>query len=494
MIMLKVLSFFCLIAIVSGLSPHPGALIRLSTGAVDNAVKSIVDVLNQHIQEVQIPDQSKKEHHIHLEARNIKLEKFNIDRNRVGVTTNDNTVSFSAQHIEFKVSFHYQVHKKHLFSKSGNCAISVDDGHVAASLRLTANNGHPVISLLSKDAGMGGLHYKCHGDLFDHIINWLSGVIKPEIKKAIDTAIEKAISEAFPSINQKLAQIPTDRPLSNFLSAFHVDYSIFGQPSTTPQMTRVSVLSQFYLDGHKDDNPPSVFPSPGAFPDGPPEGDFCLNIDSNLVFKSAAYAYLKSDKSTFHLDKPIFGKLPESKRKFFDCDCSGALCLVTLLPSLKSTCKPGETVDIHGTVKLGGDIKADDRGLIISAEGDSTFQLGTEPDKGITLLSLNASVGVLLEKSVHIQNWSLFGHVSVFQTHLSASTPAGAIAPAIVEKIWEFALADLAQLVINEALGGGIPLPPLKFITFDKVGIKFTGPLVQVCSNVNIDFNKLIHI
>uniref|UniRef100_A0A7E4VVQ1 BPI1 domain-containing protein n=1 Tax=Panagrellus redivivus TaxID=6233 RepID=A0A7E4VVQ1_PANRE len=493
--MFKLPLFFCLIVVVLGLSPHPGALIRLSTAAVDNAVKSIVDVLNEHIQEVQIPDQSEKKHHIHLEARDIKLERFNIDRNTVGVNTNtDNTVSFIAQHIEFKVSFHYQVKRKHLFSKSGHCSISVGDGHVASSLRLTADNGHPVISLLSKDAGMGDLHYKCHGDLIDHIINWLSGIIKPKIKKAIDDAIEKAIEQAFPKINEKLVQIPTDRPLSSSLAAFHVDYSIYDQPSTTPQMTRISVLSQFYLDGHKDDNPPSVFPSPGAFPDGPPERDICLNVDSNLVFKSAAYAFLTSDKSTFHLDKPVFGRLPENKRKFFDCDCAGELCLITLLPSLKSICKPGETVDIHGTVKLGVDIIADDRGLIISAQTDSIFQLGPVPGQGVTLLNLNAAVGVLLEKTVHIQDWSLFGHVSVFQTHLSATTPLGAIAPEIVQKIWEFALADLAELVINEALGGGIPLPPLKFITFDQVDIKFTGPLVQVCSNVNIDFSKLIHL
>ena len=47
-------------------------------------------------------------------------------------------------------------------------------------------------------------------------------------------------------------------------------------------------------------------------------------------------------------------------------------------------------------------------------------------------------------------------------------------------------------MIANGVLDNGMPLPPIDFITFQNAEIKFNGPLVEFCSDFNVDFMKML--
>jgi hypothetical protein len=96
----------------------------------------------------------------------------------------------------------------------------------------------------------------------------------------------------------------------------------------------------FRYKGHRDDNPPTIKPS-GKYPDYSSPKAVCIDVDSNLMFASAAYAFNVSDQSKMVIADDVFGKLKPSLRNAFSCDCQGVLCFTTFFPELKKECKSG---------------------------------------------------------------------------------------------------------------------------------------------------------
>jgi hypothetical protein len=80
----------------------------------------------------------------------------------------------------------------------------------------------------------------------------------------------------------------------------------------------------------------------GAYPQYASPQDLCIDVDSNLMFSSAAYAFNHSDLATkIVISDEDFWHLKPKKRSYFSCDCLGDLCFTQALPKIKEKCKTG---------------------------------------------------------------------------------------------------------------------------------------------------------
>ena len=272
------------------------------------------------------------------------------------------------------------------------------------------------------------------------------------------------------------------------LSGFFADYGISSNPTFTPEELRIPIVSQFYYKGHRDDNPSTVYPSDNPFPTSASSELFCVNIDSNLAFRSAVYAFNISGKNVFEVNQEIFSQVPTAK-DFFKCGCANEHCLVKLLPDLAEKCPEEKSFSISGRVKIEADLLANNSGLIFYFFEYSNFTIETVLTD---ILHIDTKVGVLLEKDITVENNLFHGKADIFYTELSASYKNSSILPSILDKIWEFGLKNVFHFLINDILNDGVPMPKLDFMNFTDVQLSFNNSFVQVCSNVDIDFDKLL--
>uniref|UniRef100_A0A914QNV2 Lipid-binding serum glycoprotein C-terminal domain-containing protein n=1 Tax=Panagrolaimus davidi TaxID=227884 RepID=A0A914QNV2_9BILA len=483
--MMKIKAFLLLTIIVSAafcLSSKPGARIRLRTDALNSAARSLIDELNAMGNNIQVPDQSTKWHMFHLEISSIVVKNLNIDRNQLSILTG-------------RVSFHYKIKLgKHGPHKSGSCDASVDGSSAKIKFGISEQNSHPLLNLIDKSANINDLNYHCRGGWVSKLLNLFKHALKGFLKKEIKNFAEKDIGTLIPKMANKLLAIPIEHELRGKLDGTYVNYGLSSSPKLNNQMLNIPLIMQFWYKGHKNDNPATVYPSSQPFPTAVPPQMFCVDIDSNLAARSAIYAFNVSDKSTFTIGDSNFKRLSKDKQQFFDCSCVGNRCLIIDIPDLTKQCTKDKKFGIYGKVKVGGDIYVNNSGIILFADATFDFKLGNGigQETGPSLLTVKADLDVLLEKTVHIQNWNLIGKFDVLFTSLSANSTFGPIAPHIINDIWNFVIKDIVELLANDALASGIPLPPLNFITFNNVHLHFDNPIIQTCSDVVFDFKKLL--
>jgi hypothetical protein len=113
------------------------------------------------------------------------------------------------------------------------------------------------------------------------------------------------------------------------------------------QVTIFDCYVVFRYKGHREDNPPTIKPS-GSYPIYGASRDACLDVDSNLMFASAAYAFNVSEQSKMVIADDVFSRLKPSIQHFFSCDCSGLLCFTTMFKELKKECTPGTGCSKNG--------------------------------------------------------------------------------------------------------------------------------------------------
>uniref|UniRef100_A0AC34F9J9 Uncharacterized protein n=1 Tax=Panagrolaimus sp. ES5 TaxID=591445 RepID=A0AC34F9J9_9BILA len=497
--MLQIKVFLILTLIFSAvfcLSSKPGAQIRLRTDALTSAAKSLIDEVNTLGNNVQVPDQSTKWHMLHLEISQIFVKNLNIDRNQVSIVTGtDNSIGLQCNSLGVAISFHYKLKLgKHGPHKSGSCDASIDGSSARIKLGISEQNSHPLLNLIDKSANINDLNYHCQGGWISKLLNLFKHALKGFLKNEIKNFAEREIETLIPKITNKLLTIPIEHELHGKLAGTFVNYGLSSSPKLNNQMLNIPLIMQFWYQRHKNDNPATVYPSPQSFPTSVPSQMFCVNIDSNLAGRSAVYAFNVSDKSTFSIGDSIFKRLSKDKQQFFDCNCVSTRCLIKDIPDLATKCLKNKKFGIHGNIKVGGDIYVNNSGIITFADAIFDFKLGNGngQETGPSLLTVKANLDLLLEKTVHIQNWNVFGKIDVLSTSLSANFTSRPIDLHIINGIWNFVMKEIVESIANDGLAAGIPLPPLDFITFKNVNLLFDSPIIQACSDVEFDFKKLL--
>uniref|UniRef100_A0A914YJK1 Lipid-binding serum glycoprotein N-terminal domain-containing protein n=1 Tax=Panagrolaimus superbus TaxID=310955 RepID=A0A914YJK1_9BILA len=379
--MLRIKVFLYLTFIFSAafcLSSKPGAQIRLRTDALNSAAKSLIDEVNAIGNNIQVPDQNTKWHMFHLEISQIDVKNLKIDRNQVSIITgSDNSIGLQCNSLGVAISFHYKLKLgKHGPHKSGSCDASIGGSSARIKLSIAEKNSHPLLNLLDKSANINDLKYHCRGGWISKLLNLFKHALKGFLKKEIKNFAENEIGTLIPKMTNKLLSIPIEHELHGKLNGTFVNYGLSSSPKLNNQMLNIPLIMQFWYQGHKNDNPDTVYPSPQSFPTSVPSQMFCVNIDSNLAGRSAIYAFNVSDKSTFSIGDSTFKRLSKDKQHYFDCNCVSSRCLIKDIPDLAKKCLKGKKLGIHGNVKVGGDIYVNNSGIISFADALFDFKLG----------------------------------------------------------------------------------------------------------------------
>ena len=329
-------------------------------------------------------------------------------------------------------------------SKSGYCDVKFKGGSFADfSLKFENRNSRPYITLISSKLRAREFDFVCHGDLLDVFLNVLRSIFRPIFSQLLNDAMNREVPKLLRQITNALSKIPVETELRGTGRGFYINYGLAGDPLLSNDQLRIPLITQFWYKNHKDDNPKTVFPTPGVFPPEPPAQHFCATVDTNLAFKSGVYAFNVSEKSVFILGKTFFQQLPSEKENFFNCDCEGDKCLTSLVEYTKQKCEKGNGIGIKGFVKVSSDLKPVDKGLMLYANGYGNFTLGwTEPeiskwanDNGINLLTFFADVSVLIHKNMTVRNLTLHGSIEIIPTKLTAVAGGFIISELITNKV-----------------------------------------------------------
>uniref|UniRef100_A0A914PPG9 Uncharacterized protein n=1 Tax=Panagrolaimus davidi TaxID=227884 RepID=A0A914PPG9_9BILA len=490
----------------NALSPHPGAVIRISPESIKQQIYSLLGAIEEVGRTFYYPDTGyhkvPRTRGLRLRLLEIRVTELSINKDKTVVNIDEQgNIFFEVNDITVACSAHYRLHWNQIVpvTFAGDVWGKGSETSISVKLKIENRNERPFLTNVDKKFHVGSITFKGKGGDIGWLLNIFRGTLKPYVLSLINDNGNTMLGDILNKLSQDLQKMKIESGLKT--PGFNVNFGLMNQPQLKPSELRIPIIAQFWFNGHRDDNPPTVFPSKDPFPLNPPDRQFCLNIDSNLAFRSAVYAFNVSDKAVFRIDQPIFGKLSPERRNFMLCDCQGENCLISMVPKLKEKCPNGKSIWIHGILQIGADLLANNSGLIFYASGNGNFSVDFgdeydaegEEENALTLLSMKANVGVLIEKNVTISDWTVHGKSKIFYTHLEATTIFGDIIPKpVLELIWSTALKDVAQIIANGVLDNGMPLPPIDYISFKNAQIKFNGPLVEFCSDFNVDFMKIL--
>ena len=270
---------------------------------------------------------------------------------------------------------HYRIRDTHFIpvTFAGDVWGKGSETSISVKLKMENRNNRPFFTIIEQNFHVGSITWKGKGGDISWFLNQFRGTLKPVILKEVNKAGNKMLVQMLNKLSEGLQTMKIESELKT--PGFNINFGLFNQPQSTPAQLRIPIVGQFWFKGHKDDNPPTVFPSKEPFPLEPPKRQFCLNLDSNLTFRSAVYAFNVSDRAVFRIDQPIFGKLAPERRNFMLCNCQGDNCLVSMVPKLKEKCPNGKSIWIHGILQIGADLLANNSGLIFYASGNGNFSV-----------------------------------------------------------------------------------------------------------------------
>uniref|UniRef100_A0A914D0B8 Lipid-binding serum glycoprotein C-terminal domain-containing protein n=1 Tax=Acrobeloides nanus TaxID=290746 RepID=A0A914D0B8_9BILA len=290
-------------------------------------------------------------------------------------------------------------------------------------VKVVNRNGQPQLDVKQTSVDVGGLDISFSGDILAPIAEAIVNMMDDDIKDIVQKAVIENLQDAGASFTKAIDKIPMETEMHGSTRNFYINYMLTGDPWVANNDFIVPIISQFWYKGHREDNPPTIKPS-GSYPIYSASRDACLDVDSNLMFASAAYAFNVSEQSKMVIADDVFSRLKPSLQHFFSCDCSGLLCFTTMFKELKKECTPGNRVKIDVVAKLQTEIHFNNTGAYILASAQSSFIAETKDYKNpVTLMELDAEVGIHLASSIEVKKWVVFGKVDVFYTKLAAKSP-----------------------------------------------------------------------
>uniref|UniRef100_A0A914CVM1 Uncharacterized protein n=1 Tax=Acrobeloides nanus TaxID=290746 RepID=A0A914CVM1_9BILA len=203
----------------------------------------------------------------------------------------------------------------------------------------------------------------------------------------------------------------------------------------------------------------------------PEDKNMCIDIDTNLMLGSAAYAFRISPISNFVLKDVDFG----DHEYFFSCSCEYQQCFTTFFPELKDKCSEGKKILIDVDSKI-FKLTFDDKGSpYVLAKGTGEFKIYPKEDDDFkqseTLLVIEAFVGIQLDEGkVNVTNWKTYAQIKIFNKNLTATSKfIPQISNVTIETLWDQILQDIATKSANDLIRSGLPLPRAYFTRISNV-------------------------
>uniref|UniRef100_A0A1I8ACJ3 BPI1 domain-containing protein n=1 Tax=Steinernema glaseri TaxID=37863 RepID=A0A1I8ACJ3_9BILA len=468
----------------------PGAEIQVNQRGLDAFAQVGVSLLNKRIPGMSIPDASSfmsEDIHFDWSLWDIKIDKFHVDETKTGVSGQP---SDKIEDLSFDITANYRIKVREGWvhaSKSGTIEAWTSGAKTEVTVSITLDNGRPHLNPVYCDANLGDFEIKFHGGLISKIIDIFRKAIAKHLKSKLNGVICDEVTKIVSQEgNGLIATVPFEYNFGGDASGFHVDYSLTSSPYATNQYIGIPVLGKFWYDGHRGD---SAIPKPtGAVKPLARNEMVCIALDGQGLFGSATYAFRQSPKSHFNIDSNVLRHFPAKISQYFTCDCTGKECITTLIPEIKAFCKPGASlvVDAEATAFPGFHFNAS--GAYLSVQGKGEFKMVLPDGLSTPLFELDATIGILIQSNLRIENWVIKGDVKLYSAELSARSPVVPISTNHIQALWKEALSAVVSGIADTVLSHGIPLPNLPKATPVDPKFAFSSNELLFCCDLKPSF------
>ncbi|XP_040186507.1 bactericidal permeability-increasing protein-like [Rana temporaria] len=449
----------CLVVLGRADTGNPGAVVRITQKGLDYARQIGINVLQQKLSSIQLPDYSGSydvgflgsvDYHI----SGMAITSVQLPSSQIVFVPN---VGLKVSIDQAFIAIHGNWGVKYLFvSDSGDFDLQVLRISISVGLSLGSDgSGRPTVSTSDCSANIGDM--KVH---FTDTIDWLVNLFDDAIASSLRQTMQNQICpQVIDAVNNHLQPVLQSLPVSVKLDhVAAIDYSLTGPPTVTPGNLDVHMKGEVFEIAHRATPPFS--PPPLSLPE-----DHNLMVYfavSDYLFNTAGYVYQSAGKLVFNVTDDM---VPKGSPMRLNTSAFGILIpqlekmYPDMLMKLVITSHSAPSLNINpGNVSMAPLVDIQAYAILPNSSLAPLFLLNLKTD---------VFANVAVNSSRIVGNLKL-SRVDIELKH----SDVGPFSVGLIQTAVNFYLSSTLLPKVNEKLNEGIPLPLLDHVQLENIILK----------------------
>ncbi|XP_059508846.1 bactericidal permeability-increasing protein-like [Stegostoma tigrinum] len=452
------------------LCTNPGLKVRVTQKALDYGRQVGVQVLQQRLKALHIPDISGTVHvrmigRIKYAVMGIRIDNFGLPQSTIGFYAGTG-IKLSINNANIRISGKWRV-RCHFMKHHGSFVIMVSGLSISEAIGMTRDEtGRPAVHSAGCTASIGNIIIKFSGRL-RKLYNLLAHLLKGSIRSSLIRQICPKVSGAINGLEEHLRNMKVVSHVDKYAV---IDYSLVNPIEITDAFMGLDFKGEFYSVVKREE--PPFKPPPVLLPD---QTDHMMYLGlSDFFVNSAGFAYYRAGAlnmnitddmipkhSPIRLNTSTFGAVIHQVEKLYPN--------MLMLMSFQANQQPV--------------LKVAPNNITIQASGDiNTFAI--LPNSSLAplfVLGISASVSA----QVTISEMKLIGSLKLNRLLLSLKhSDVGSFQVNILQSILNFAVKIVVLPKINERLANGFPLPRVDHLSFVNPLIKVNQDVLVIATDI----------
>uniref|UniRef100_UPI00398F87FC bactericidal permeability-increasing protein-like isoform X1 n=2 Tax=Pristiophorus japonicus TaxID=55135 RepID=UPI00398F87FC len=453
------------------LCTNPGLKARVTQKALDYGRQVGVQILQQKLREIQIPDVSGKTRvpvigSVRYKITEMRIGDFRLPQSAIGFYAGTG-MKLSIDNAYIRMRGRWRV--KYLFiSDSGSFDLTVSRLSISEAIGMTRDNtGRPAVHSASCTANVGNLNIRFHGGA-----SWLYNLFSSSLEKPIHSSLNQQIcpkvSGAINGLEQSLKTMKISSRVDKYAE---IEYSLVNPIAITNTFMDLDFKGEFYsVAQHKE---PPFKPLPISLSK---QADRMMYLGiSDFFANSAGFAYYGAGALQVNITDDMIP--PKYPIRLNTSSFSGFAPRIAKL-------YPNMLMLMHLHASREPVLKATPGNLTIQAFGalDTFAILPNSSLAPLFVLDISASVSA----EVAIAQMKLTGSLNLNSLRLSlAHSDVGPFKVASLQGLLNFVLKLVVLPKVNERLAQGFPLPSVDHLIFINPLLKVDQDFLVIATDLH---------
>ncbi|XP_067856769.1 bactericidal permeability-increasing protein-like [Heptranchias perlo] len=450
---------------------NPGLKARVTQKALDYGRQVGVQVLQQKLREIHIPDFSGSAHvsvigNVHYKITGMRIEDFGLPQSAVGFYVGTG-IKLSIDNAYIHIHGNWRV--KYLFIKdSGSFDLSVSRLSISEAIGMNRDaTGRPSVRSATCKANIGNLDIKFHGG-GSWLYNLFSSSLENPIRSSLNREICPKVSSAINGLEQHLKTIQVSSRVDKYAE---IEYSLVNPIAITNIFMDLDFKGEFYsVAQHKE---PPFSPPPVSLPK---QADHMMYLGlSDFFANSAGFAYYGAGALQVNITDDM---IPKQYPIRLNTSSFGAL-----VPQVRKL-YPNMLMLMNLHANREPVLKAAPNNITVQALGaiDAFAILPNSSLAPLFVLDIFASVSAKMA----ISKMKLIGSLKLNSLHLSLGhSDVGHFKVASLQGILNLAIKIVVLPKINARLANGFPLPTVDHLSFVNPLVKVNQDILVIATDIH---------
>ncbi|XP_078411581.1 bactericidal permeability-increasing protein-like isoform X1 [Cetorhinus maximus] len=453
------------------LCTNPGLKVRVTQKALEYGREIGIQVLQQKLREIQIPDVSGKASvpvigHVHYHITGIRINDFSLPQSAVGFYAG-NGIKLSIDNAYIHLTGHWKV-KYHFISDSGSFDLSVSHLSISEAIGMTRDNtGRPAVHNAGCTANVGSLDITFHGGA-SWLYNLFSSSLEGPIRSSLNREICPKVSSAINGLEQHLKTMKISSHVDKYAE---IEYSLVNPIAITNIFMDLDFKGEFYsVAQHKE---PPFSPPPVSFSE---QTDHMMYLGlSDFFANSAEFAYYGAGALHMNITNNMIPKqypvrLNTSTFRFLIPQVEKLYPNMLMLMNVHANQRPV--------------LKATPNNITIQAYGaiDTFAILPNSSLAPLFVLDICASVSAKMA----ISEMKLTGSLKLNSLRLSLGhSDVGPFKVTMLQGLLNIAVKAVVLPKVNARLANGFPLPSVDRLSFVNPLLKVNQDILVIATDIH---------